>query len=478
MPMKKYKPEQMVTLLRRIEVEIARQSNLFAHYQRGLTTTSTKPKGSGFKHNEGSMTRGRAVWRKFARKFWQKRPTVLRQLFRSPLFQAEEVFVAIRRAATDDGAPRTVWVDRAYVPSPRDRAHLPSDRDRSFAEYCQRLAPTTELCVVQYGIQRFAPEVWMRARQFLLGVVNVVGLPTKADIDVFYGKYRATPRGPHTDAASNFSFVIEGRKKMLLWPPSYFEEHHVEVIGNGGEGMNDIADSRSYHEFAKDAVVLEGGAGDVLYWPSSYWHMAVSDDLEPTMALNIGLYVGQKTFAILPDIAAFALREILTGRSEPIETYTVRGKAIGGRIQMLPDEYRFLLTTLRSQPLSLAIKKNWLRHLSALAFKTFPPPENNVELVDQDILLGRPECPIVWMPAGGGRLLFAANGACFIRPNARPLVHALAALNNGRGLRLADFIGSAGKRKINPRAARSLREALRLLLAHGAIFVSQDSFDR
>src|SRR5271155_1762961 len=114
---------------------------------------SAKPKGPGFKHNESSMTRATAIWPTFARRFWQKQPTVLRQLFGSPLFQTEEVFVATRRAATDAGAPRTVWVDRAYVPSSRDTAYLPSDRDRSFAEYCQRLAPTTELCVVQYEIQ-------------------------------------------------------------------------------------------------------------------------------------------------------------------------------------------------------------------------------------------------------------------------------------------------------------------------------------
>jgi len=437
---------------------------------------SAKPRGPSFSHNEPSVTRALAIWPAFARQFWQKQPTVLRRLFNSPLFRPEEVFAALRRAATDDHGPRTVWVDRAYVPSSRDRGYLPSDRDRSFVDYCQRLAPKTELCVVQYEIQRFAPELWMRARRFLLDVINVVGLPAKTDMDVFYGKYRTTPRGPHTDAASNFSFVVAGRKKMLLWPPGYFEERRVEVIRAGGEGMNDIANSRSYQEFAKDAVVLEGGAGDVLYWPSTYWHMAVTDDLEPTMALNIALYVGQKPFVILPEIVAFALREILIG-TDSIDTYKVGRRALVGMIQVLPDEYQLLLDTLRSGPLSLAIKKNWLRHVSALGFKVLPPPENDVELDDNDIVCGRPECPIVWMPAGGGRLLFAANGWCFVRPDAQPLVCTLAALNRGRPLCLVDLIGGSGKRKVNARAARSLREALRLLLAHGAIRVSQDPSD-
>jgi len=399
-------------------------------------------------------------WPKFARQFWEKKPTVFRERFETPLFPPEEVFCALRRAAADDSAPRTVWVDQVYVPSARDRVHLPSNEDKSFTDYCCGL-PSADVCVVHYELQRYSPEIWMRARGFLLDVMNVVGLPTKADIDVFYGRYRATPRGPHTDTAGNFSFVIEGRKKMLMWPPGYFESRRLSVTRNGSDGMKDIANPRSYHRFAKDAVVLEGGPGDVLYWPSSYWHMAVSEEFAPTMALNIALYVREQPAHILTDIAASALGEILMGSSEFIDTFTTRGKKLAGSLRTLPDEYRFLLGTLRTETLSLAIRKAWLRHVSALAFKSLPPPENNVELGDKDTVVGRNECPIVWIPAGDRWLMFAANGACFVTPNSPALLRAFSALNAGKCLQVGDF-----------HTARAVREALRLLLANRAIRVT------
>src|SRR2546426_3026330 len=113
-----------------------------------------------------SISSAMPSWPKFARQFWERKPIVFRQPFATPMFEPAEVFAAIKRAATDSRAPRTVWLDGVYVPSAGERMHLPSGEDQSFADYCLRLSPSTDVCVAQYQLQCYSPEIWMRARQF------------------------------------------------------------------------------------------------------------------------------------------------------------------------------------------------------------------------------------------------------------------------------------------------------------------------
>jgi ribosomal protein L16 Arg81 hydroxylase len=57
-------------------------------------------------------------------------------------------------------------------------------------------------------------------------------------------------------------FVIDGRKRILGWPDAYMRRQKA-----------DPTYTLDYRRYRKDAIVLEGAPGDVLYFPSDYWHI-------------------------------------------------------------------------------------------------------------------------------------------------------------------------------------------------------------
>jgi hypothetical protein len=167
---------------------------------------------------------------------------------------------------------------------------LPRAEDRGLEPYSARLRAALggeDALFEMANLQRFAPGIWRRTRAFLAGLLAEVGLPgQKSDLDVFLGDYRMTPFGIHRDRASNFSVVVAGRKRFLLWPQGYFEARGVRL---NRSSPFEALDSREVEPYLADATVLEGAPGDVVYWPSSYWHVAHSDGFAAT--ISVALYV-------------------------------------------------------------------------------------------------------------------------------------------------------------------------------------------
>jgi 50S ribosomal protein L16 3-hydroxylase len=68
---------------------------------------------------------------------------------------------------------------------------------------------------------------------------------------------------------------------MRLWKPSVFRGRVAP-----GETLKDYGDLVSH------SLVLEGGPGDVMYWPPEWWHVGETDG-EPSACLSVALfYVG------------------------------------------------------------------------------------------------------------------------------------------------------------------------------------------
>ena len=72
---------------------------------------------------------------------------------------------------------------------------------------------------------------------------------------------------------STITFVLAGRKRLLVWPPGFF-----------AEGRNNTLD---YERYRDEAVILEGRARrSALSAPPNYWHVA---DSEGGLALTLVL---------------------------------------------------------------------------------------------------------------------------------------------------------------------------------------------
>lgn len=103
-------------------------------------------------------------------------------------------------------------------------------------------------------------------RHFLAGLYARVGVPAhRAEVDLFAGSYARTRRGIHLDSAAVFCFVIEGRKRIRLWPGSTFPDDVGYWYGLKGERKQ-----------RSKSMCLDGEPGDILYWPASYWHVGES----------------------------------------------------------------------------------------------------------------------------------------------------------------------------------------------------------
>jgi hypothetical protein len=157
------------------------------------------------------------------------------------------------------------------------RNNLPRSRDGDFVGYRKRVRRSSGgkrfgLVIVDYP--DFDVQIQRRIEQFLRPLKVAPGPRIKSKTLLFVGDYERTPVGIHKDPHGTFVFVIEGRKRFRTWPSDFFP-------ADKGTGR------LRYRQFLPDAITLEGAAGDLIYWPSSYWHIG-----EPLGGFSISLNVG------------------------------------------------------------------------------------------------------------------------------------------------------------------------------------------
>jgi ribosomal protein L16 Arg81 hydroxylase len=228
-------------------------------------------------------------WTRFAKKEWEKRPLILKHPFATPLITTSQLFSAMIAAREELGRCEKrhlrFFVDDeihfAHV-----KRHLPRPADRSLHAYRKRITESVRgarfgLVVVDYP--SFDAELCKRVRKFLRPLRELIDSGVKSKTLLFMGDYERTPVGIHQDPHGTFVFVIEGRKRFRAWPGDYFPDAE-KTTGR-----------LRYRQFLADAVTLEGAAGDLIYWPSSYWHIG-----EPVGGFSVTLNVG--VFGAVPEL--------------------------------------------------------------------------------------------------------------------------------------------------------------------------------
>src|SRR5262249_25632560 len=142
-----------------------------------------------------------------------------------------------------------------------------------------------------HHLQRARPDLWFRFRDFVSGLTQLTGeLPTQQwDIDTFFGTYAATPFGIHRDNGSVFAMGILGNRTYYAWPEEYFE------VGDEALSTPDVAKIRPH---LQHAVRMDVGPGDVVYWPSSHWHVVLSDG-HPSAVVQLSAYFGVRLSAVV-----------------------------------------------------------------------------------------------------------------------------------------------------------------------------------
>ena len=375
-------------------------------------------------------------WSHFVTHRWGRIPFVMKKPLPQPLATTQEVFLATRHAADQFRAGGSSVRIRFYMEdgfSLEPEPYLPDSNDHSAKAYAARVTEKINgrcFGLVLNGFQAYDAELWRRVREFLRGLLTELSIQPMVEGVLFFGNYDKTPRGIHKDPVDIFLFVIEGRKKMYLWPEEFFQE-----------GDHDPRLDSDFAVLRRDAIVLEGEPGDVIYWPSSYWHVGESVG-GLSLSLSLALKPLQPSSEILDHLKQY-IEEFVTasldeGKFPTTPEELEESAAMIARVTKLA--LKALQKANRESDFAEAIQVSWLDRLTASGSDPVPPPLPLKALADEAFVQGSPEYPILWIPVADHHLACSANGHAFTVPADPKIIKLLERLNSGETLQVKTLI--------------------------------------
>ena len=377
-------------------------------------------------------------WEQFAARHWEKTPLLIKQPFASHLASEAELFGALVEAS-EQYRSEGIKLRPPYNRSIKLRfciehsvlmtdieKHLPDAGDKSLEGYLGRIERRLdgrEFELIINQLQSYNFQMWSRLRMFFRGLYKLVGIPTEnADAAIFIRNQKRTGFGLHKDKASVFMFVLKGRKRMLLWPYEVFKATTDTIVS-----------TLDYRQYVGDALVLEGGPGDVIYWPSGYWHIGESDG-ELSASISVGLRMNYPPFAdVIKHVTRMVERQL--GESGQSDLYSFQPDGLQQTAATLPRDIDVALRAVREascdRGLEQTLKLAWLNRVTGYGFASVPGPRPTRTLADDEIICGQPEYPVVYMPMDGEVVACSANGHSFTMRAAPNLEKLIDCLNTG-----------------------------------------------
>lgn len=392
---------------------------------RRLTTTS-----------RGKLTP--EFWSRFVEQYWGQRPLVIKQPFATPLTTSNEMFSAIKNASEQFRAGGPDCFFRFYteegflLTGPKLQHYIPETSDLSAADYVDRMAQKLNgqrfgLVISQF--QAHEARLWQRVRKFLRDVSAELPAQPWVEIVSFLGNYDRTPFGIHRDEVSVFLFVVEGRKRIYLWPPDHFSD------------SDDVRLESDFELLRRDAVILEAEAGDVIFWPANFWHVgesvgglstSISIALSPSHpAENVwNLFLTQIKERLGPSLADGKFPKTPAEAQRSIKLISKMSKlAIAA-----------LRKTSRDPTLAQSLRILWLNLITGGGSDCVPPPLPWRVLTDDVVIRGYPERPILWMSDTDDDIVCSAQGHSFTIPEDPSIIRMFKRLNGGEAARVGDLI--------------------------------------
>ncbi|QRK08649.1 hypothetical protein JQX13_00180 [Archangium violaceum] len=424
---------------------------------------------------EPSLALPRSFWKDFAKRHWDREAAVFKQPFGNRAPTTGQIYEALLDAGErvrrgEYTLPLRFFIEHEEGPDGLPyysmlmslSNHMPRPEDGGVEGYLARLDELLggkRFGIVFNRLQMYQWTHWQQLSSFLTGLYDAVGVPLgNNESCVFFGNYRYTPFGIHKDNSHAFNLVVEGKKTYSLWP--------FEMLASREEVPKDPSlIHRPYSLFMKDkaeekevlsrATFIEASAGDVAYWPVSFWHRA-----EPTQGLNISI-----------SVSACASPPMFTSMAPPLEwPSTLRSSDLPGKKSwQVPAAVRSALRQRGQRKALLAAEREstieWVRCLTARAVDAAPPEAQEAPLTPTEWIRAHPERPIVCVPLPGKQLLVSAIGRSTTLPSPPPLrrrvERLVSALNAGKPLQV-EALEAAFFSRLPTRAFK--REAFRALL--------------
>jgi 50S ribosomal protein L16 3-hydroxylase len=412
---------------------------------------------------DGNFALGPDFWVQFGQRYWGRRPVVLRQALARPLLTADEAFeglvsAADRYRARRRAAPINFCIEHAVIQADVG-PHLPAASDGSLTLYAERVSRQIggrRFGVVAEDIQRDDARLWLRLREFVRHLYPVTGWPgEKAKSSVFLGNYRTTPFGVHRDPSAVFTFILHGRKRLVAWAPAFFD------------GKADMTNRLDYERYRREAVILEGEPGDIMYLPAGHWHTG-EDAGGLAMTVTLTLFMEPRASSALVALT----QQLLNGRVAGVNDVVAKTLRPGGRAPTRTGLARAarqaahaLRSACRDPELDRGLASYWLDYATAAGFIAVPDPSPPRPLPEGAVVRGDRDHPIMWLAMGRDRVICSANGHAFVLPQRARLAGVLRRINSGAPCRVRDLIArharaAGASRAVAARRVRALLETL------------------
>lgn len=354
-------------------------------------------------------------WKHFAGNYWNRRP-VLYKAVAEPPFDVGEVFAATANACAPvpsgtmpSGVQLTVEREQQRVPG----GLLPAAFDRDFDGYQDRVTAALDGRRYALTINAFHSHewrLWHRERRFYRRLWDHVGIPsTSAITTMFHGTYEHSPVGVHKDRFATFMFGLKGDKRMRFWSRKPWTDDVSSVV--------------DYAEYLPSSFVVEVEPGDLLYWPSTYFHVGESGGGAPATSVNVGVphdehravYDTQKFFVDLDrDVFTNVTPISAALPTVPVELEATGPDADGLLPDAVPEPLRYAAEVLRQslddQRLDERIARASLTCVSAEGLEPPPSPRPRRALADDDVVHAEPEVNVTWTDRDKHGRMVSVNG--------------------------------------------------------------------
>jgi len=387
-------------------------------------------------------------WGTFARDFWEKKPT----LFKDPgtqLCDPASTFDAICEAAEQVRKGRIrdyrdvslFWGDSVKTDA---GPYLPKRTDKTLDNYIARLeglAGHEHFGLLFNYYEQFSETLSRRMREFAAHLYETLGVISAghAKADLMIGRYPSSPFGVHKDPNSVFTFIVRGVKTMRVWPFEMLASHRdIPFARHRQLNLYDF----DYSPFKESGTALLGLPGEILYWPSSYWHVGEGDGATH-VSLHITFDVHCEPRGEAVDILQRIVEETTSeGPNDWHTSYRIGSPWKGGRIETPApllsaiESFRIAMTSTIPE----AVKALWLGRMSAQGFYKVPESKQGTvsRIVPVSEIVPDPVFPIFWSVCDDSALL-AANGRVIRVPLRKWTMRLLEAINQKQTFRPTDI---------------------------------------
>jgi hypothetical protein len=397
---------------------------------------------------------------------WGRRPAVWRRPARAPLVTAADALRVLHTLTVRLEERGDQRIQPRLFLNGKNRGfdlsrHAARPSDRSIAAYARRLKRNLgggEFGFVLEDVPALDTALWFRLQSLIRRLSQRVGVPAGgAHSEIFFGDYSSSPFRLHKDSLETLTWVLHGRKRLLVWPYEVFAG--VEGVPDGAARTQHTLEGLDWEPYRDQATVLEGGPGDVFFWPASAWHVAESVDGRPVLTLTLALAPGAThapgaPFRLLEE----ALTELFDQGFSPEDPSAPPPDTAGATEALLGALSARAAALLVDPAVQAGLRDKGLSYLSAGGFVRWPDQDELPALEDDDRLDWT--APILHGEPDEGGFSCAVNGIVLsATPSYLPLIDRL----NARGAwRVGELLDACSGAEGLPER-EELREALQQL---------------